>query len=38
MPSRGEKLGGRPTDRLADVLWIGTGSLFLRSSGSAQLC
>jgi hypothetical protein len=33
MESRGEKLSGRPADRLADVLWIGTGTLFLKSGG-----
>jgi hypothetical protein len=27
-----------PTDRLADVLWIGTESFFLRSSSSVQRC
>jgi hypothetical protein len=30
--------GYGPTDRLASVLWVGSGALLLRSSGSIQIC
>jgi hypothetical protein len=32
MTVKGEKLDGRPADWLADVLWIGTGAIFLWSN------
>jgi hypothetical protein len=34
----GRETGYGPADRSAGVLWIVSGSLFLRSSGPAQLC
>jgi hypothetical protein len=34
----GREIGYEPADRLAGVLWIVSGALFLRSSGPAQLC
>jgi hypothetical protein len=34
----GRETGYEPTDRLASVLWIMSGALFLRSNDSVQLC
>jgi hypothetical protein len=34
----GERLGIDPANWSAGVLWVGSGALLLRSSGSVQIC